>query len=275
MILGHEKQIQFLREILKSRKLPHAFLFYGKEKLGKRKVALEFASWILESSLKNHPDFFYLEPLKHQISIKQIQELIWKIYLKPSISQYKVAIVDSAHKMTIDAQNCLLKSLEEPKGNVVIILISESENLILPTIVSRCQKIKFFPVEKGKIEEFLKQKGASETKIKKILKFAQGRVGLAIELFENEEKLRLFEKLEESLIKIEKGGIYFKFQKAKEFLDNLDIEEILEILTLYFREKIFEKKSQRILNEIQKIYFFCKTSNIDQRWALENLLLKI
>jgi len=275
MILGHEKQIKFLREILGSGKIPHAFLFCGREKLGKKKIALEFSSWILNSSPKNHPDFFYLEPIKNQISIEQIRELIWKISLKPFRAKYKVAIVDSAHRMTLEAQNCFLKTLEEPKGNSVIILISESENLLLPTIVSRCQKIKFFPVDREKIENFLKEKGVDKGKIERILKFAQGRPGVAIELLENEKKLERFERIQKDLLKIESGEISFKFQKARELLEELDLFEILEVLATNFKEKIFEKKSREILSEIQKIYFLTKTSNVDKRLALEILFLKI
>jgi DNA polymerase-3 subunit delta' len=275
MILGHEKQIKLLKEILNSGKVPHAFLFCGKEKLGKRKIAFEFASWILNSQAQTHPDFFYVEPIKNQISIEQIRDLIWKIFLKPFRSRYKVAIIDSANRMTLEAQNCFLKTLEEPKGNSVIILIAESENLLLPTIVSRCQKIKFFPVEKEKIESFLREKGVEETKIKRILRFAQGRPGMAIELLENEKKLEEFEKIEKDLIKIKNGEISFKFQKAKEFIENLDIFEILEVLSIHFKEKILEEKSKEILEEIQKIYFLTKTSNVDKRLALEILFLKL
>jgi DNA polymerase-3 subunit delta' len=275
MILGHKKQTQFLKEILNSGKIPHAFLFSGKEKLGKKKVAFEFSSLILNSSLENHPDFFYLEPIKNQISIDQIRELIWKISLKPFRGKYKVAVIDLANRMNLEAQNCFLKTLEEPKGNSVIILISENENLLLPTIVSRCQKIKFFPVEREKIENFLKERGIDKRKIERMLKFAQGRPGVVIEFLENEKKLEEFEKLEEGLIKIENREIFFKFQKAKEFLQGFDLFEILEVLTLHFRKKIFEKRSREILNTIQKIYFLTKTSNVDKRLALEILFLKI
>jgi DNA polymerase-3 subunit delta' len=275
MILGHEKQINILKEILDSGKIPHAFLFCGREKLGKRKVAFEFASWILNSSPINHPDFFYVEPVKKQISIEQIRELIWKISLKPFKSKNKVAIIDSANRMSLDAQNCFLKTLEEPRGNSVIILISEIENLLLPTIVSRCQKMKFFPVEDSKIEEFLRKKGVDEKKIQRILKFTQGRPGVAIELLENEKKLEEFEKFEKDLVKIENREIAFKFQKVKELFQELDLFEILEVMSLHFKEKIFDEKAREILKEIQKIYFLTKTSNLDKRLALEILFLKI
>jgi len=107
------------------------------------------------------------------------------------------------------------------------------------------------------------------------LRFAQGRPGMAIELLENEKKLEEFEKIEEDLVKIKNREISFKFQRAKEFLENLDIFEILEVLAIHFKEKIFEKKSKEILEEIQKIYFLTKTSNVDKRLALEILFMKI
>jgi DNA polymerase-3 subunit delta' len=275
MILGHEKQIQFLREILKSGKIPHAFLFCGREKLGKRKVAFEFSSWILNSPVQNHPDFFYLEPIKNQISIEQIRDLIRKISLKPFYSKYKVAVIDAAHKMTLEAQNCFLKTLEEPRGDSVIILISENENFLLSTIVSRCQKIKFFPLERKKMEEFLRGKGIEERKIEKILRFAQGRPGMAIEFLENEKRLEEFEILEKNLVNMKKEEIYFRFQKIKEFLSNFNLFEILEVFALNLRERMFDYKAREILKEILKLYFLGKTTNLDQRLALEILFLKI
>jgi len=275
MILGHEKQIEFLRKILNSGKIPHAFLFCGKERIGKRKVALEFVSWILGSSPDNHPDFFLLAPIKDQISVEQIRELIWKISLRPFKSRYKTVIIDSAHRMTLEAQNAFLKTLEEPKGNSIIILIVESENSLLSTIVSRCQKIKFFSVKKEKIKEFLRKKGLDEERIEKILKFAEGRPGMAIELFENSKRLEAFEKLEKDLVKIGEREILFRFQKANELLQNFNLFEILEVLANQFRAKIFDKKARGFLKEIQKIYFSAKISNIDKRLALEILFLKL
>jgi DNA polymerase-3 subunit delta' len=275
MILGHEKQIQFLREILKSGKIPHAFLFCGREKLGKRKVAFEFSSWILNSPVQNHPDFFYLEPIKNQISIEQIRDLIRKISLKPFYSKYKVAVIDAAHKMTLEAQNCFLKTLEEPRGDSVIILISENENFLLSTIVSRCQKIKFFPLERKKMEEFLRGKGIEERKIEKILRFAQGRPGMVIEFLENEKRLEEFEILEKNLVNMKKEEIYFRFQKIEEFLSNFNLFEILEVFALNLRERMFDYKARENLKEILKLYFLGKTTNLDQRLALEILFLKI
>lgn len=278
MILGHQKQIQYLKKILESKKIPHAILFSGEKGLGKKRVALEFIFWIFKEPPLSHPDFIFIEPKNHQIQIDQIRELSWRISLKPIKSEIKVALIDSAHSMTKEAQNCFLKTLEEPKGNALIILISEHPKLLLPTILSRCQEIKFFLVEKEEIENYLKKRNLEKEKIEKILDLANGKPEIAISLAENNEKFKEIEELRENLGKIDKNDIFLRFNLAKEILEKFEFLEILRFWTIFLRKKFlssFDQKSFQILKEIQKIYFFNLISpNLDQRLALENLFLK-
>ena len=142
MLIGHQKQREFLEKTAKSGKLPHAYLFSGQEKLGKKTLALELASFLIglpqdknknhfsplnsHYLTNNHPDFIFIEPkqpdssksltAKKEIYILQIKDLIKRISLRPSLSKLKVAIIDNAHLMNQEAQTCLLKTLEEPKG---------------------------------------------------------------------------------------------------------------------------------------------------------------
>lgn len=125
-------------------KLAHAYLFIGKNLKTK---ALKFAEKIQD----NKPDLHVLETEK-SISINQIRELQELLSLKPYSGKYKIAIIPEAHLMTVQAQNALLKTLEEPSGQAVLILTSPSEYLLLPTIISRCQ-IKRFYQEIPKITE--------------------------------------------------------------------------------------------------------------------------
>jgi DNA polymerase-3 subunit delta' len=190
----------------------------------------------------------------------------------------KAAIINSAHLMTKEAQNCFLKTLEEPKGNALIILISEYPHLLLPTILSRCQTIKFFPVERKEMENYLKKKGLEKEKINKILDVSLGRPEIAIFLAENPEKMKEIENLERDLEKIPKMTISFRFQYLKEILKKYDLSEILEIWTLFFRRIFlsnFDRETIQILKEIQKINYLILNQNIDQRLALENLILKL
>lgn len=277
MILGHEKQIARLKKIYESGKIPHAFLFCGKSGLGKKQVALEFASWILGKKIENNPDFTLIEPKSKKIQIDEIRELIRQVSLKTFLTGIKIVVIDSAEKMTSEAQNCFLKTLEEPK-NTLFILISEFPFLLLPTIISRCQVIKFFPVEKHKIEKFLRENVSDEKTIKMILKISEGRPGIAFDLLNDTNKLKEIEKIFENIEKMPKTSISFRFNYAKKLLTNFDFLKILEFLMVFFRERILSnlnEKDLKLLQEIQKIYFFSLTTNIDQRLALENILLKI
>jgi DNA polymerase-3 subunit delta' len=278
MILGHQKQIDYLKKILDSGKIPHALLFSGQRGLGKKKVALEFISWIFKESPLSHPDFTLVEPISQQIQIDQIRDLNWRISLKPIRAKMKAAVINSAHSMTKEAQNCFLKTLEEPRGDTLIILISEYPSLLLPTILSRCQKIKFFPVEKKVIENYLRERGLKEEKVNKILEISLGRPEFAIFLAENPGKLQEVENLEKDLEKIPQKTISFRFQYLKEILKKYSPSEILEFWALFFRKIFlskFDERSIQILKEIQKIHYLNLNQNIDQGLALENLVLKL
>ena len=157
-IIGNEKVKKNLEAICNSGKLAHSYMFLGIEGIGKKIIAKEFAKKILclnqekgcktcksciEFESDNHPDFKLIFPDGKNIKIDQIREFQSRVYEKPVISQKKVYIIDEADLMTKEAQNCLLKTLEEPPSYVIIILIVTNENKILNTIKSRCIKIAF------------------------------------------------------------------------------------------------------------------------------------
>jgi DNA polymerase-3 subunit delta' len=145
-IYGHKKQIEFLGKSIESGSLSHAYIFSGPSFVGKKTVAREFAKNLLESGPGNfHPDF--LEVTNDEaIKIDQVRELIYKLSLRPYSAKYKVALIDNAETMTVEAQNALLKVLEEPKSYTIIILVTSNTGKLLRTISSRAQKINFGPV---------------------------------------------------------------------------------------------------------------------------------
>lgn len=275
-ILGHRKQILLLEKMQEKEEIPHAFLFSGQEKLGKKKIAIFFAKKILRTeNIFSHPDFLFVSPEKEIISIEKIRELNWKISLKPFLAEFKIAILDSADRMTQEAQNALLKSLEEPKGKSILILISAFPEILLPTIRSRCQEIKFFPVKKEEIEEFLKRKNFGKEEIKEMVKLAKGRPGIIFDFLENPQKFIRFKKIEEKLKKFQKMSIFEKFK----FLKETDKEVFLEALLNYFREKIFDpiegKNAISILKLISDFYFMNKILKIEAERAIEIFALKV
>ena len=157
-IIGNNSIKQELEQIIKLNKLSHSYLFVGTEGIGKKQIAKEFAKMILclgeekycnscksclEFDTNNNPDFTLIEPDGASIKIEQIRQMQRKIIEAPIISNKKVYIIDNADLMTKEAQNCLLKTLEEPPEFVTIILIGSKESEFLSTIKSRCMIIKF------------------------------------------------------------------------------------------------------------------------------------
>lgn len=278
MIFFHRKQIENLKKIYLSGKIPHAFLFVGEEGLGKKEVALEFASWILKTKkLTSHPDFILLEPQKDEIKIDQIRELKERLSLKAVTAPLKVAILDKAEKMTISAQNCFLKTLEEAKSSILI-LIAKNEKLLLPTIASRCEKIKFFLPKKEDLENYLKEKGIEKEKLQKILEFSQGKPKKAMELLENKQKLEKIETLSKILDKISQLSLFERFQLVKWMLENFTFFEALELLIQKKRKELIKEEkfeNLKILKELQKIYYYSFNYKLDKKLTLENIFLKL
>ena len=155
-IIGNEKNKTILKKALELNKTSHSYLFWGTEGIGKKKIALEFAKKLLcltpneencrckaciEIDSNNNPDFMMIEPQDGKVKIDQIREMQRKVAEKPIVSDNKVYIIDDSDTMTSEAQNCLLKTLEEPPEYVTIILICSNEDNMLSTIKSRCTRI--------------------------------------------------------------------------------------------------------------------------------------
>ena len=204
MIIGHKRQWNFLKSAFLGNHLPQAFLFEGEERLGKKKVAFEFIKTIFcehkEDQKKpcqncqncflveknNHPDFIFITPEKREIKIDQIRDLQNKLSLKPILSKTKAIIINDAHCLNIQAQNCFLKTLEEPKNQTIFILISSLPNVLLGTVQSRCESLKFYPLNTKEIQEI--------TLSQEILHYSSGKPGKAISFLKNQNSFLEFQK---------------------------------------------------------------------------------
>ncbi len=202
MIIGHKKQIEFLQNTILSDRIPQAFLFEGEENLGKKKVAFEFVKTIFcehSEAIKrpcqvcqncilieknNHPDFIFIGPQKREIQIDQIRDLQNKLNLKPILSKVKTVIINDAHCLNIESQNCFLKTLEEPKGQTIFILVSSLPNVLLGTIQSRCESLKFYPLILKEMQEI--------TPSQEIVNYSLGKPGIAFSFFKNQNNFSDF-----------------------------------------------------------------------------------
>lgn len=204
-ILGHEKIVDFFDKVLENGRLGHAYLFVGPESLGKKAVAMQIASKLLNSScesLHKELDFSFVEQeidqktekTKKGISIDQIRDLINFLSQKSFVKGYKIAIINNAHKMSSITSNALLKTLEEPRGKTVLFLITENLDELPSTIISRCQVVHFEPVEQDKILNYLLDLKVDKDKAKEISELSLGLPGRAISFVENNEKFDFYKK---------------------------------------------------------------------------------
>lgn len=199
-IIGHQEIIGVLERSLAAGKLSHAYLFTGPAGVGKRTVARAFATAILAEggSLaataeklehSNHPDLLELAPEEGNNSLKiaAVRTLMEGLAIKPHTSLRRVIIIAAAETMTVDAQNALLKSLEEPDPHNLFILTATRPEGVLATIRSRCQHFELGAVSDAEIVEFLQERGYTGSAVEGAIFAAGGSPGQALSFLEDEE----------------------------------------------------------------------------------------
>ena len=290
-ILGNEKNKILLKNILESGNISHSYLFIGAESIGKMLFAKEFAKGILCNNKQqdnipcnkciscikfennNHPDFYILNEEEETIKNEQVKVITKKILEKPIEGTKKVYIINNSENMTVQAQNSLLKTLEEPPEHSVIILITKNENMILNTIKSRCIKVHFNPLDEASLNKILKEKYGIESLTNKMLSLAGGSIEKAIKVQKNEEIYSQVEKIFTNLEKID--IIELLKQKEKIFKEKDEINSILEYINVIFYE--LSKEDKRYLTCISKVEQakerLKKNANYDM--TIDNLLLTV
>jgi DNA polymerase III subunit delta' len=196
--LGHEHVLGLLRQTVAQGRPAHAYLFSGPDGIGKKLVAVKFSTMLNcpqsqdDSSAscpvcrrireEKHPDFIVEKPLRGMIRIDRVRHVQSFFQFAPVEAFYRIAIVDDAHSMNRAAQNALLKTLEEPPAGRVLILVSAKPFLLLPTVRSRCRRIRFGPIRNDILAEILQQHGLDREKVSLIASTSGGSVARALEM---------------------------------------------------------------------------------------------
>ena len=313
-VAGQEEIKTSLIKSIDNNQVSHCYLFEGPEGMGKFELALIFAQSLFclnfhkdpcnecKNCIKinsfNHPDLHIINEDGGGIKREDIDELINSIYKKPYEAERKVYIIKDAHLMTLQAANTFLKTLEEPPGDTVMILLTVNSSLLLPTIVSRCQELKFRNVSKETIKLYLKD--FDDEKVELAANYSKGILNKAINIIKGkddilkkrEEIIKIFDRIissdSEIIYELEN---YFEEQK-----DNID--SIIEIMIMWIRDimfvnnnighlvinkdciellKIHEKKMKAdsdIIEFMQNISDNIK-SNVNYKMAIDNMILKI
>src|SRR3989344_2791059 len=177
--LGFETTKKFFEQAITNGQLSHAYLFTGQEMIGKRTFALELAERLSDKrqATSFNPDIFFVEPEEGSVSIDQIRKAKSFLSLSPNVGPYKFVIVDNADQMTAEAQNAFLKVFEEASESSIIILVTAFKDVLLPTIISRCQEMQFPGHSAEEIKQVLIQEKVGEAKAEFLSKFVNGKLG--------------------------------------------------------------------------------------------------
>lgn len=282
-ILGHETIKANLRKAIKLNKVSHAYMLVGETGMGKKTFANALALSLLcekadvngcmschackQMISKNHPDCIYVTHEKPgSIGVEDIRRQINDtVSIRPYSSEYKIYIVDEAEKMTGQAQNALLKTMEEPPGYVVLLLLSTNQEAFLPTVLSRCVQITLKPLKDSMIKEYLIQNMEIKEQEGDIYAaFARGNLGKAINMASSED----FKLLHSELLFLLKNLKQMNISELLQFIrrlreEGIDLYECLEFLQLWYRDVLMFKVTRdvnllifkdeyTVINEISK-----------------------
>lgn len=244
--IGHEALINNFKQRCLKNTLSHAHLIAGEDGVGKGKLANILAKFILNGDLdREYVDIINYSSEKSSFGVDDVRDIIEEVYKKPFEKDKKVIIIHEGNKLTIQAQNALLKTIEEPPKGVYIIILCESLELILDTIKSRCEIYKLKPLTKSELYEYIKIKKFSydENEIKSAIAFSEGVPG-RIDRYFNDDKLRELRNNIVILIKnLNKNDLEAILQQEESF-SNLknDKEEVLNIFGLFIRDILINKE---------------------------------
>ncbi len=255
-LFGHLEQITFILRSIKTNKIPNAWLFHGPLGIGKASLALNIAkilsnidfsntecvSAISESDLRNPKTSFNFNNVFHckrkwddkkkafqkYISIDDIRDLNKRFSLSSTDHSYKVCVIDTTEDLNLSASNSLLKILEEPPKNTLFILVSNNQQAILPTILSRCQKVSFKKLEEQDLlqicAEYFKKNPFSNLEETNLLSYCEGSAGKLLN-FLDEDYISFFNNMKtllSNLPNLNRRQMITLLAKNKEYLYSND-----------------------------------------------------
>lgn len=293
-ILGHEQIIEHLQNAIKTDKVSHAYILDGPDMSGKKMIADAF-SMTLECEKKgtepcmechsckqalgkNQPDIIYLQHEKpNTISVDDIRSQINNdIGVKPYSSPYKVYIVDEAEKMNVQAQNALLKTIEEPPAYAVILLLTNNAEIFLPTILSRCVRLSLKAVPDEKIKAYLMENyEVSDYKADVCVAFAQGNVGKAIELAESEDFNEIKNSALQLIKRLDDIELYEMTEAVKQISNyKLQINDYFDLIMIWYRDVLLYKATADVNKLIfkEEVYEIKKEASRSSYGGIENIL---
>lgn len=263
-IIGQEAVIGSLVNAIKKDRVGHAYVLTGAKGMGKRTVAGIFAAMLMcqmpgeygpcgqcPSCMMyangSNPDFHILGNDETSIGVDEIRKLQSDIIIRPLYSGRKVYLISNAENMTVQAQNCLLKILEEPPGYGVIILTASNYNALMETIRSRTVRLNFKKNTRDQVKQAIRTNLGESRNMDFVAAYADGVIGTALELAGSEEFYELREKAIELVLKLAREGKLVNVFQAYEFFEKnkSNIDALLDIMLLTYRDMMVYKNAQK------------------------------
>lgn len=255
-IIGHEQIIEHLKRVVDNHKVSHAYIFNGDKGTGKAILAGAFAKALqcenndgdscgtchscLQAESGNQPDIKWLTHDKPAtISVDDIRVQVNNdIAIKPYSSRYKIYIIPDAQKMTPQAQNALLKTIEEPPGYAILLLLTNDANILLPTILSRCVILNIKAVDTNVIKEHLiKDYQMPDYKARMLASFSQGNVGKAVKMAISVDFQAMYDEILRLLKHIDSMEINEIVDAVKKMeAYKMDIDDVIDMMILWYRD---------------------------------------
>ena len=263
-IVGHKQIIEHLKNAEKLNKVSHAYIFSGEKGSGKKLLASRFAELLQcegegekpcgkcrscrQAESGNHPDIIRITHEKpNTISVDDIREqLVGDVQIKPYQSKYKIYIVPDAEKMNVQAQNALLKTIEEPPAYAVILFLTTNASSFLPTILSRCVVLNMKPVPDQEVRKYLMEHvEVPDYQADIAVAFAHGNIGKAVKLATSE----YFNEIKNAAIHILKNAPRMDISEISAAVKGVseykvDIQDYLDIFAVWYRDVLYFKATR-------------------------------
>ena len=244
--IGHEALINNFKQRCLKNTLSHAHLIAGEDGVGKGKLANILAKFILNGYLdREYVDIINYSSEKSSFGVDDVRDIIEEVYKKPFEKDKKVIIIHEGNKLTIQAQNALLKTIEEPPTEVYIIILCESLELILDTIKSRCEIYKLTPLTKDELYKYIAIKGYdySEEEKSSAIAFSEGIPGRIDRYFSDTELQELRDKIVDLLLQLTNNEIEAILEKEEQLVSyKQNKEEVINVLSSFIRDILVNKE---------------------------------